>query len=149
MNINEKLRDYLLGFGVLTLWSTFIQIIFVFLYPFDLGSQNLPDTLLGHIRLFVWAGIFAPFLEELLFRVSPIELMKETKLSERGIMFGIIISSFLFGMYHQMGYYSMLQQGVFGFISGLLYYKHGKYLWNVGLHSLWNFCLIWVFPLTM
>ena len=94
--------------------------------------------------------LFAPVIEELVFRYAVIESVYKLKEPRKWIWQVVIISSFLFGLIH--GHRNMfILQGVFGFILSYSYIRFKErnnlstirsYLLVVFIHFLWNlFCL--------
>jgi len=111
----------------------FVFVVYaVYIFGYNEAMQSMVAA--GVIGLF-YTLIFAPALEELVFRVAPIGLVKDRP----ELMFPtIILSSALFGWLHG-GPENWLVQGVFGFILSLVYLKNGRsYLSVVFLHFMWN-----------
>lgn len=93
--------------------------------------------------------LFAPLVEELVFRSAVIELIYKLENPDRFKWQVVIISSFLFGFIH-FHQNMFIVQGVFGFILSYLYIRFKErnklsvirsYLFVVFIHGLWNlFC---------
>lgn len=87
--------------------------------------------------------IFPPLFEELLFRHVPIRFAKAA--GEKYIIPTIIFTSAIFGLVHGNGMYSVLIQGVGGFVLSCLYIKNNYSYWStVTAHSLWNISVIYL-----
>lgn len=91
--------------------------------------------------------LFAPVIEELVFRYAVIETIYKTENPDKWKWQIVIISSFIFGGIH-LHQNMFLVQGVFGFILSYLYIRFKErnnlssirsYLFVVFIHSLWNF----------
>lgn len=104
-------------FTLYTLWVVFVSHIDTksLLYPF----------------------LFAPLIEEAVFRYSVIEITLRTKYGYRYVWQVAIISSFVFGAMHY-GSSIFLIQGVFGFFMSYIYIMFRKYWYVVVLHAKWN-----------
>lgn len=104
----------------------------IYLFAYNGTMQVIWDS--GYFNL-VSALILAPLIEELIFRVAPIGLVKDRP---DLILPTIILSSALFGYLHN-GAMSWMVQGVFGFVLSLIYLKNNRSYWSVVfLHFLWN-----------
>jgi membrane protease YdiL (CAAX protease family) len=118
----NKLKNILFVFGIYALY----------IFGYQEAMQYMwAEGLLG---LF-FTLIFAPCLEEFVFRVGFIGLVKD----KPNLLFPVIIlSSALFGWLHG-GAENWLVQGVMGFILACVYVKNGYSYWSVVLlHFLWN-----------
>ena len=91
--------------------------------------------------------LFAPVIEELVFRYAVIEIIYRTENPDKWKWQIVIISSFIFGAIH-LNQNMFLIQGVFGFILSYLYIRFKErnrqsvirsYLLVVFIHFLWNF----------
>ena len=87
------------------------------------------------------ACIYAPIVEEFIFRVGPISLVKD----KPKLMFPVVIlSSALFGWLHY-GAASLPIQGVLGVVLAAIYIKNGYSYWSsVLLHAMWNAYVIFI-----
>ncbi len=86
------------------------------------------------VSMFIYAGIVAPVVEELVYRGFAMRAAEK-----HGKMFAIVVSSVLFGVMH-----ANLPQGVFAFFVGLvLAYVAIEYsiVWSIALHILNNLVL--------
>jgi hypothetical protein len=103
-------------------------------------SGELPDVtifkpLVGNFGfLLFWIFIswtLAAFGEEMVYRGYFMHRLKDIFKNEKvGWMFGLIISSFLFGGIHlYQGASGMISVGLFGLSFGILYFASGKNLW--------------------
>lgn len=87
------------------------------------------------LMMYFGALVLAPLIEEIVFRVAPIGLVKD---KPDLILPTIILSSALFGWLHN-GAMSWPIQGVLGFMLSLVYLKNNYSYWSVVfLHFLWN-----------
>ena len=81
----------------------------------------------------LWALVLSPLMEEAIFRVAPMQLVKDTP---KLVFPTIILSSALFGYLHY-GAASWPIQGVFGVVLCYTYLKTNY--WSVVLlHFMWN-----------
>lgn len=122
----DKLKNILFAFGVYALY----------LFAYMGTMQWLAES---QVIMLFYTLIFSPFIEELIFRVGPMEYVKN---QPDKVVPMIIMSSALFGYLHY-GPQSWLVQGVFGAVLCVVYLKNGRSYWSVVvLHFLWNlFCL--------
>lgn len=91
--------------------------------------------------MYFGALVMAPLIEEIIFRVAPIGLVKD---KPELIYPTIILSSALFGYLHY-GAMSWPIQGVLGFILSVIYLKNGYSYWSVVLlHFMWNAYVIFI-----
>lgn len=86
--------------------------------------------------------VFAPLIEEAVFRYAVLEITLRSKNGWRYIWQVAIISSFIFGILHfNNGQNAVLVQGVFGFFMSYVYIMFRKYWYIIVLHAKWNiFC---------
>lgn len=125
-----------LGAPSTTLVDKLKNVLFVFvIYALYLFTyMGIMDTI-GYQAAWVWPLILSPVIEELVFRVGPIGLVKD---SPKLILPTIILSSALFGYLHQ-GAISWPVQGVFGFLLSVVYIKNNRSYWSIVLlHAMWN-----------
>ena len=95
---------------------------------------------------FLGTLVFAPFLEELVFRVLPCVLATDDsgKLRPRiGVPIVLFGSFFAFGYVHGQGYLSIIIQGVLGLFLLRLFLRNGPRIWVaylscVAAHSMYN-----------
>lgn len=107
--------------------------------PHAFGSAFATFQFLGTI-------VFAPFLEELVFRALPCALATDAtgKLRPRiGVPIILVGSFFAFGYVHGQGYLSMMIQGVLGLFLMRLFLRNGPKLWVsylscVVAHAMYN-----------
>lgn len=96
------------------------------------------------IQRIFYSCLIAPFAEEILFRVGPLQLIKSVNFRSEAskakmIFLTVIFSSIVFGWMHGYGWESVIKQGVMGLIFSIVYIRTGySYLSTVTLHSLWN-----------
>lgn len=128
----DKLKNIALTFFVLVIWVYFITTLLAFM---GLPIYSYPQE---HTLFDIFSAcIFAPVFEELTFRWAPIEIAKI--LGEQSLMPIILISSVIFGLGHGNGIFSLLVQGVMGFMFCVLYIKNNYSIWTTMLlHAMWN-----------
>lgn len=100
-------------------------------------------------REFLYECIFAPCVEEFLFRWLPITffaVILSSKVFGKWKWFIAAFTSIFFGVCHS-GYWSIFFQGLGGFFFCYLYFKNRfGYISGVVAHFLWNFSLGFVLP---
>lgn len=139
----DKAFNVFAAFGINLLWIVFIEffINLIYGYPILQISFSAPDP--SPLFLFFSACIYSPLFEEMLFRYAPITIARS--FGEKAILPTILISSTVFGLMHGYGMYSVLMQGVGGFIFSCLYIKNNySYLSSVAAHFLWNTSVIYL-----
>lgn len=101
-------------------------------------EMQLTGPMFDRISLVLFAVVFAPFVEEMMFRLAGFQLLKRIP----GIpMWGVIvITSLLFGMIHVLGddivqivYYAGL-----GIVLGTVYYKSNNIIVPIVVHMIFN-----------
>lgn len=144
LKLRDKIFNILAAFGINLLWIIFIQFLLNYMYGynvFQIGPFFPPPP--SSLFIFFSACIFAPFFEEALFRYAPISIVRSY--GEKKILPMIVITSAIFGWVHGHGMYSILVQGVGGFILSCLYIKNNySYLSSVAAHFLWNLSVIYL-----
>lgn len=133
------------AFAFITLWLAFIK----WLLPYLLETSyfGIRETTLG---IFFFSCILAPLWEEAAFRHAPLQLGKafKEKLGVDLIIPIVIISSAIFGWGHGSGPISIMIQGVGGVVLSFVYVRNNySYLSSTFVHFLWNFSLLYVFPM--
>lgn len=93
----------------------------------------------------IWATVFAPLWEELIYRKIPIEICRKTGIFDKISVYLWLGTSILFGLGHG-GTYSIVRQGLSGLVFFKLCEKRG-YFSVVLAHGLYNFLVIYLFPL--
>ncbi len=87
---------------------------------------------------FFWALLLTPILEEIVFRYYILGgLMKKYTFGT-----SLLISSLLFSIIHISNPASLVPNFIFGIFCGIVYYRTGKIIYSIFLHSLSN--LLWV-----
>ena len=81
--------------------------------------------------------VFAPLIEELVFRKAVIEICLRTKRGSHNVYYVILITSFIFGAIH-WNTHMFIIQGVLGFVLSYLYLKTRSYWLIVLFHAGWN-----------
>ena len=126
---SNKLKNILLAFFIYAAYIFLFSQFMEFLYTGQVFRE--PPFKLTFFLTVIWA----PIIEEIIFRVAPISLVKD---KPKLILPTIILSSALFGWLHY-GAASLPIQGVFGFVLSLVYLKNNHSYWSVvALHALWN-----------
>ena len=106
----------------------------------DLFPKAYP-TPASVLKILLFGCVFAPLVEELLYRVGPIQAAK--RLNPKLIVPTIIVVSIIFGQDHThitgSPQFHVMVQGLCGVLYSILYIKSNySYLTVVGAHSLWN-----------
>lgn len=102
--------------------------IYLHLPPYKslLGSMNWVYRL-------IIVGLFAPFVEELLFRGILIQSLEERMKTSMAVIFsGMLFAGFHFNLVYAMGYW------ILGIILGLLFVKSRSLIPPLIFHCLWN-----------
>ena len=132
---SNKFKNILLAFFIYALYIFLFSKFMEFLYTGQFFKEP-PFKL-----TFFMTCIYSPLIEELIFRVAPISLVKD---KPKLILPTIILSSALFGWLHY-GAASLPIQGVFGFVLSLVYLKNNHSYWSVvALHALWNSYVLFI-----
>lgn len=141
----EKLKYIFGGFTVIILWIAFV--CFGMRYCVTWTMFGAHETAIGS---FFFACILAPLWEEAAYRHAPLQLAKKFGKAhgKNYIIPVVILSSALFGWGHDEGPLSILKQGAGGMVLSYVYIKTGYNYWcSVATHFLWNFSLMYVFPI--
>ena len=143
-SIQSKLANIIIATG-LSIFIISVNIaIFTNLFPFYDTKLAVKDVGLQQI---IRGLIIAPLGEELIFRLVPISLLKNTEIFKEGKWYIIAIIAAIFGYMHG-GYYNIYIQGIAGFAFGWVYIKNGMSYWSAVLtHFLYNFMIYIVFPI--
>lgn len=138
-----KVSNVAVAYVFLFVWTTLISFFYRWLlaedpiFPFQIDGVYQHPVLV----MFFFSCIIAPFIEEILFRVWPIQVIKATGKKEL-LLPTILFSSIIFGLLHN-GSQSILLQGVFGVVVSILYIKNNYSYWSiVALHAIWNFTIM-------
>lgn len=139
-----KSTAYIIGyflfiFGILIVFS----LVGAALGLGDSNSQQQPDSIPPAAKSFLLLGgfwnnlivtvIFAPFVEEILFRGIIFK-----KLDKRfGLLVGVLLSSFIFSLYH-LNPIQMIITFPLGIYLCVMYRKLGSIVPGMFLHALWN-----------
>lgn len=130
----------LLGFSIILIWATLMNLFL----PWLMLQPSIVSQLF-------FSCLMAPFLEEILFRVYPFQLLHSIPFKSEATKLKMtfltaIFSSLVFGFIHGAGWISVLKQGVMGTVFSAVYLKTNKsYLSVVILHSLWNlYCILFL-----
>ena len=98
----------------------------------------------------IYAFVFAPLIEEAVFRYSVLEITFRSKNGWRYVWQVAIIVSFIFGYIHfQNGINRILVQGVLGFFMSYVYIRYRSYWYCVILHAKWNIFCYYGLPTVM
>ncbi|MDG4477484.1 CPBP family intramembrane glutamic endopeptidase [Streptococcus parasuis] len=133
-NIGFVVLAYIVMFGLKIIGGQLIML------EEGYGQTTVNQEVLNHsglptLLLFIFTVLFAPVLEELLFRGVLLG-----KVFGKDSIVGLLLSSFLFGLIHvptNIG--SWIVYGGMGLVLGLAYRISGKYTDALILHSLNNF----------
>jgi len=129
----------ILNIGVLMFYK-YLFAVEPFTMKFTVFNQFFPAFKHPFLIDFFFACIMAPIIEEVLFRMTPISILKASGKKEL-IIPGILFTSIIFGLMHD-GAISILLQGVFGLVASMLYIKNNYSYWSsVILHFAWNTAL--------
>jgi len=141
----KKLSPIGAAFTLVTLWLALIRYVLPYLI---VGTDYTGKFIYSSIGIFFFGCILAPLWEELAFRHAPLQMAKALKTINLDVLIPfVIISSSIFGWAHGYGPVSILIQGIGGIILSLVYVQNNYSYWSsVFLHFLWNFSLIYVFP---
>jgi membrane protease YdiL (CAAX protease family) len=95
--------------------------------------ESMPSLDFPTVATFIFMGsVCAPFGEEIMFRGFVLSLL----VAKRGIWFGVIASSLVFGVLHQQ---TALHASVAGLIFALVYLRYDSLWPGIALHALYNF----------
>jgi membrane protease YdiL (CAAX protease family) len=99
----------------------------------EFGNELLAETLAeSRVHLFITTVVLAPILEETIFR----GLLFSRLTVKWGLLTGIMVSSFVFGLLH---FISFIGASVMGVVLCVLYLKTRTLLIPMALHALYNF----------
>ena len=139
--VANALKSMFFVLGICIFWVTGVFALCDHFMPLLLDSDNPYCGTAYKVSLFFSACILAPIVEEMLWRVGVIKILKILK-APAAVVFQLgIMSSIIFGYMHG-GLTNVLIQGVFGMWLYWLYLKHNSYALNVLCHSLWNIFMI-------
>ncbi len=150
---NEKYFVYFFAiFGFIFIYLCTFRIIYSYIPSFDfLGFQtNVPFRIKPELlEDFIYACVFAPIWEELVFRIAPILLLKKLGVlfSKYGIIVMLAVSA-TFGYNHEGGSaVHVYIQGVVGLLQCWLYIR-SNYNWKLIVlsHALYNFMVGFALP---
>lgn len=142
---------YVVG-GFVALYA--LSVIVTFIYQL-IGITSIPDNqaqlnaiaesaLFDKVALGIYAVILAPFVEEMVFRLGIITLVKTmfatSKVNKTVVaVIAIIISSFLFGYIHVTGDFEQIgNYAALGVILGIVYYKTDNIYTSIFVHMVYN-----------
>ena len=147
------------------LWTILLLVLFSFLFSGGNDIQNNLNWKLvysssndpGIWYLILLACVFAPFLEELIFRKIPLDFISALEIrtagkvaikpgwEKRAIIYISLFSSVVFGMLH--GPLGVFFQGMIGLSFCWLYIRNDRCYWSVVVsHAIWNGLVIWGIP---
>lgn len=141
----KKWGNVLTVLGIVFLWTSIVQIIFNVFFPQSPypQSDDIPHNLWDTIRLGIWAMVFAPVIEEFVYRWIGCNYMIHNKWDNMNRWFGILFLGVMFAFWHHQSYYALLVQGVGGVLLGWLYMKNRSLKMNMLTHAVINFFLTW------
>jgi len=115
----------ILVFALQTIW---VKMVVVFLNALCACSDNF--------HWFFCSVVFAPAVEETLYRYVPLKIGSDLKISRIPVVIG---SSIVFGLAHDNPYpANILIQGMLGLSFSAVYITTGKLRYSILCHSLWN-----------
>lgn len=137
LSLVGRAKNVALGFLFSLLW---VSLMIVFITTFHESSIT------PAVSVFLYSCVLAPLWEEIAFRHGPLQLAKAA--GDHFVLPVAFISSAWFGWMHGAGVYSIMLQGVMGFVMAMVYIKNGFNYWSsVSLHFLWNFFLVVLLPI--
>jgi len=96
-------------------------------------NETMPSVDFATIASFIFIGsVCAPLGEEIMFRGFVLNLLA----AKRGVAFGVIASSVVFGLLHQQ---TALHAAVCGLVFALVYLRYDSLWPGIVLHALYNF----------
>lgn len=135
-----KIRNVVFTAVLIVLWTNFVLWLYKATIPeFGFLSTTIFTTFSYSPEfMFVVLCIFAPLVEEYLFR-KHLSVIKNIKI-EGLFVFAVIFSSIIFGIGHKLGIWAAPIQGVGGLLLCGVYIKNGYSYWSsVATHFLINF----------
>ncbi len=153
--ILEKGKTVIMAFGFCIVWILIATFILNSMpkpqwhFPFTIGVTFPVDVDKFDGYKFIHACIFAPIVEEIIFRIAPIQILKRTKLL---IPIGfpvILLTSAIFGWMHGDSM-NVMTQGVGGMVFAWVYIRNNYcFVSGMATHFLWNAFLIVGLPYLM
>lgn len=141
------LFNVLLGFGLIFGTSMLVSIIYT-LIDFTQPAQNqsaweeiISSGTFGVIATVASSVLFAPIVEELVFRYAGFSILRKFNISEKAYPYvAVIVTSFLFGFIHVMGdnLLQILFYSGLGAVLGFTYYRSKNILVPIAVHMIWN-----------
>jgi len=104
-----------------------------------LNEYLMYETWLWRLAIFIEAVIWAPILEEILFRGLFFGALRK----QMNWICAALISGLCFGAVHFYSYPGFLMVTFFGFVMALGYQKTGSLIPSIVAHALTNFILVW------
>ncbi len=138
MKFGQFLIAFMMSEGIAitgSLIGTFLTTFLTLLFHIDTSSSLLEDGVLGEGQLVfsVMAVLFAPVIEELLFRKVLID-----RIRKYGDGTAILISGIFFGLFHGNLTQFFYAAGL-GMLFAFIYVRTGKVQYTIGLHMCINF----------
>lgn len=132
-----KFKNIVFGAAMYITWATLILWIYKNTIP-EFKNIELSFYRSSIQLTFFSMCVFAPLVEETLFRLGPLQLVKNIQ-SERITLIVILLSSIIFGYVHH-GVWSIPVKGIAGILFCYVYLKNGySYISSVFCHFLVNF----------
>lgn len=132
-SLQGRIVNIILGLLIIIGWVSIVAHVL----PLITGDPRSVSDHGFSLSFLFFACILAPITEEMVFRVLPLTLAR--KLDDKVIVATVLASSIIFGWAHRNGAYSIMFQGVMGFVFACVYIKNGYNYWSsVALHALWN-----------
>ena len=140
-------ENIVFALGCAFILTSFFSIV---MQRLDVAVFQLVSTSEGKFdKSFIYACVFAPIFEEIIFRWIPITflMLMMGKKFENVKWHIAALLAIVFGAAHY-GYFSIYIQGVFGFFVTYVYYNNRKYMYLSGviMHMAWNFTLYYTLP---
>lgn len=139
---SEKAKNVAIAFVLNLIWIQVVMLFGQWLYGADINygiSTIFQFDFERNLRLEIFSAcIFAPIVEEAIFRFAP---MRISDALGRDFFLPIaIISQVIFGAMHGNGWmFNILIQGVGGCLMLWAYCRNGRCLWSsMALHCMWN-----------
>lgn len=146
--IEKPLRNVFAALGFVLAWIIIFLIGYSFVPQFNYWGNTVKHFNIDPQKAekFVSSVIFAPLVEELLFRVFPIQIMKQTNTLDKLKIPVCIGISITFGFIHGSNW-NCFVQGALGITLCWLYIKNNFSYWSiVFVHSFYNFTVAFALP---
>lgn len=132
LNVKKYLFYLIMGYGLMILGYTITDILKSLFIPTITNPLNSFESS-SMIVTFLYAILFGPIIEELLFRKFLID-----RTIKYGEIFAITTSAFMFMLYH-MNIYQFLGVFLFGIVLAEVYVKTNNIIYPITIHQIGNF----------